>query len=181
VIRTRVGYAGGTKENPTYHSLGNHTETVQIDYDPDQITFKELLEVFWESHRPTVQSWSRQYMAAVFFHNDEQKRLAMETRDRVAAKAKGKIHTQILPATKFYLAEAYHQKYRLRHEGDLMREFSTIYPATEDFVNSTAAARVNGYLSGYGTFTELQEEVDGFGLSPTRAETLLDIVYRLSH
>jgi len=70
VVRTRVGYTGGSTKNPTYHSLGDHTETVQIDYDPTQISFEELLDVFWDSHRPTQRAWSRQYMAAVFFHNE---------------------------------------------------------------------------------------------------------------
>jgi len=55
VIRTRVGYAGGSTNNPTYYNLGDHSETVQIDYDPTRISYEELLEVFWDSHNPTTQ------------------------------------------------------------------------------------------------------------------------------
>jgi peptide-methionine (S)-S-oxide reductase len=181
VIRTRVGYAGGTTKDPTYHNLGDHTETIQIDYDPAQISYKELLDVFWESHNPAQRSWSRQYMSIVFYHNEEQKRLAMETRDREAAKIQGQIFTEIVPASEFYLAEAYHQKYRLRQVPDLMEEFSVIYPADEDFVDSTAAARVNGYLGGHGTIEALQAELSSLGLSPEASQKLLDIIYALEH
>ena len=181
MIRTRVGYAGGTKEDPTYHSLGDHSETIQIEYDPTQISYHDLLDIFWDSHNPAKRSWSRQYMPAVFFHNNEQKRLAMETRNREAAKIQGKIFTEIIPFSEFYLAEAYHQKYRLRQEPDLMKDFSVMYPASADFVASTAAARINGYLSGYGTCADLKAELGGYGLSPAGSEKLLDIVCGFSH
>jgi peptide-methionine (S)-S-oxide reductase len=177
VVRTRVGYAGGMTENPTYHHLGDHSETIQIDYDPTQISYRELLDIFWASHDPTGQPWSRQYMSIVFYHNKEQKRLAMETRDREAAKRGGRIFTEFLPATEFYLAEAYHQKHRLRQVPELMREFSAMYPDNEDFVASTAATRVNGYLGGYGTLETLQAELDSFGLSPAGRNKLLDMAY----
>jgi peptide-methionine (S)-S-oxide reductase len=160
--------------NPTYHSLGDHTETVQIDFDPTKVSYEKLLEVFWKSHSPGSRSWSRQYKAVVFFHNEEQKRLALESRDRLAAEIKGKIYTEVLPFSGFYLAEAYHQKYRLQQDGGLMREFRAIYPDAQDFVNSTAAARVNGYLGGYGTPEELQRELTTLGLSEAGAERLLD-------
>ena len=136
-----------------------------MDYDPAVISYAKLLDVFWDSHYAGAPSWSRQYMSIIFFHNDDQKRLAIESRDHEASRIKGKIFTEIVPATEFYLAEAYHQKYQLRSERDLMRELRAIYPTEEDFVNSTAAARINGYLDGYGTLS-VQEELPGFGLSP---------------
>jgi methionine-S-sulfoxide reductase len=176
VIRTRVGYAGGTKRNPTYHDLGDHSETIQIDYDPIHVSYGKLLDIFWESHDPAARPWSRQYMAAVFTHNEEQERLAVEMRDREAAKRGGRIYTQILPFSGFHLAEAYHQKYRLRHEPLLINEFMAIYPDNEDFVDSTAAARVNGYIAGNGTCAALQRELNSLGLSPAGNKRLLDIV-----
>jgi peptide-methionine (S)-S-oxide reductase len=176
VIRTRVGYAGGAIENPTYHSLGDHTETIQIDFDPTQISYEKLLDVFWNSHNPAKRPWSRQYKAAVFYHNEEQKEMAMQSRDRVAASIKREIRTEIIPFSAFYLAEPYHQKYQLQHHGDFMREFRSMYPRTADFVSSTAAARVNGYLGGHGSFAQLQAELDSFGLSPTASEKLLATV-----
>jgi peptide-methionine (S)-S-oxide reductase len=115
-------------------------------------------------------------MSAIFFHNDEQKRVALETRDREAAKVRGTIVTEIVPFAAFYLAEAYHQKYYLQQVPELMREFSTIYPVAQDFTNSTAAARVNGYVAGYGSPDALKTEIDSLGLSPMGNKRLLKIV-----
>ena len=147
-----------------------------MDYDPGRITYSELLDVFWRSHNPARRPWSRQYKAAVFYHDEEQKRLAMESRERIAKRIDGKVHTEIVAYSEFYLAEPYHQKYRLQLNRDLMREFKTIYSDNADFVNSTAAARVNGYLSGHGTLSQLQAELNGLGLSAAGAESLLHIV-----
>ncbi len=180
MVRTRVGYAGGTTHNPTYQRLGDHTETIEIDFDPTQASYAELLDVFWASHSPTSPTRSRQYMSIIFYHNDEQKKLASATRDREAARNNGQIYTEIIPAAEFYLAEAYHQKYRLQQAADLVREFNALYPAGDGFVDSTAAARVNGYLGGHGSFAQLQAEVSDFGLSSAGEERLLDLVRGLS-
>lgn len=176
VVRTRVGYAGGTKAAPTYHSLGDHAETIQIDYDPARISYGDLLDIFWQSHDPSARAWSKQYMAAVFYHGEEQKKMAEESRDRLASAAGKPIHTQILPLKAFYLAEEYHQKYRLRREKNLLREFERIYPVTGDLVDSTAAARVNGYLGGYGTSADLKADIHRLGLSDNAGRYLLKVV-----
>ncbi len=100
----------------------------------------------------------------------------METRESIAARTDGKIHTELIPYSEFYMAEPYHQKYQLQLNRSLMREFKTIYSGNEDFVNSTAATRVNGYLGGHGSLKQLQAELDGLGLSKAGAENLLRIV-----
>ena len=176
MVRTRVGYSGGTKKNPTYHDLGDHSESIQIDFDPTQISYQHPLEVFWKAHDPTSRSWSRQYRAALFSHNEEQKRLALESRDREAARINGKIRTEILPASEFYLAEDYHQKYYLRQDYVLGNEFKMMFPSEKDLVNSTAAARVNGYMGGYGTNAALKEGLDQLGLSEAGRKKLLQRV-----
>lgn len=107
---------------------------------------------------------------------EEQKKLALQTRARETARAKRKIRTEITPFTEFTLAEAYHQKYQLRQDRVLMREYSSIYPDTKDFVDSTAVARANGYLGGYGTIANLEAELDSLGLSPGGAQRPQDIV-----
>ena len=175
-MKTRVGYAGGTKKNPTYHSLGDHTETIQIDFDPDEISYEKLLGVFWADHDPQMRSWSQQYKTAVFYHNEEQKRLATETRDSLAAGMKGEIFTEIIPFSEFYFAEDYHQKYRLRHEHELMKVLDALYPDPVDFANSTVAARLNGYLNGFGSFEDLQTEINDLGLHPESSKRLLQIL-----
>jgi peptide-methionine (S)-S-oxide reductase len=171
-----VGYAGGKKNNPTYHDLGDHSETVQIEFNPAKISCRELLDVFWESHNPTSGSLSRQYMAAVFYHDEKQRKEAEETRNLIASKIKDEIKTQILPFTGFYLAEDYHQKHALSRYPELMEEFRAMYPTSEGLVYSTAAARVNGYLAGYGGCDSLKGEIHELGLSPEKSKTLLEIV-----
>lgn len=136
------------------------------------------MDTFWQSHKPGRSPWANQYKAAVFYHNEEQKSLALESREQVAATLEGKVHTEVIPFTAFYLAEDYHQKYRLQQQRDLWREFKTMYPNMEDLVNSTAAARVNGYLDGYGNLQEIEAEVGNLGLSPEGTNKLVDLVKR---
>ncbi len=164
VVRTRAGYAGGHKDQPNYHDLGDHAETVQIEYDPTQVSYRDLLEQFWANHDPSIQPPNSQYRSIIFYHDDQQRRLAQETKVR-QEKSRGTLYTAILPYDKFYLAESYHQKYRLRHDHDLMKEFAAMYPDSRDFMNSTAAARINGYLEGYGQFSTMQRELNRYGLS----------------
>jgi methionine-S-sulfoxide reductase len=175
VVRTRVGYAGGTTAVPTYQNIGDHSETIQIDYDPARISYEELLDVFLDSHSPATRAWSQQYASIIFYHSEEQKRLATETRDREEARQGGPIYTEIVPFSKFHMAEDYHQKYRLRQVPELMEEVQAIYADDSDFVNSTAAARLNGYIGGNGTSATLQSELDLLGLSADGSQRLLEV------
>jgi peptide-methionine (S)-S-oxide reductase len=175
-VRTRAGYAGGTTTNPTYHDLGDHSETLQMDFDPGLISYEELLSLFWKAHDPTWPARSRQYRAVLFYQGEEQRRLALESMEREQARHGRAIHTETLPAPRFYRAEDYHQKFYLRQDPGLMGEFRTIYPDARDFTDSTAAARVNGYLAGYGSRTSLQADLDILGLSPGGSKRLLDSV-----
>jgi peptide-methionine (S)-S-oxide reductase len=171
-----VGYTGGTTPNPTYHHLGNYSEAVEIVFNPQIISYQQLLDVFWHSHHPGRAAISRQYQAVIYYHNNRQKALALKSREKVAARLQGPIYTEILPAGKFYPAEDYHQKYYLRQVPDLLAEFQAIYPSTTALVASTAAARVNGYITGYGTLTELQADLKHLGLSPAVRHRLEDLV-----
>jgi peptide-methionine (S)-S-oxide reductase len=114
-------------------------------------------------------------MSIIFYHNEEQRRLAIETKESEEARLGGDIATEIVPFSKFYLAEDYHQKYYLRRESALMEEFNAIYPDSKDFIDSTSAARVNGYVGGYGTLATLEEEPGILGLSQAGIERLLEI------
>jgi methionine-S-sulfoxide reductase len=169
-----VGYAGGTKENPTYHNLGDHSETIQIDFDPSRVSYERLLEVFWDEHDPTSRSWSAQYRAALFYHDEEQKRLAIASRDRMARKLGKTVHTEVIPFTRFYTAEDYHQKYYLRQHRRILGEFQRYYPQAAALMDSTAAARVNGYLGGYGTSASLKADIEQLGLSEAARGELLE-------
>jgi len=168
VIRTRVGYAGGTSVKPTYYNLSDHTETVDVDYDPRVTDYTDLLAIFWSKHDPTVKC-SRQYMSAIFYHDEEQKSLAESTMLQAGKERSKKITTQILPAKEFYEAEGYHQKYLLQQQGSLLLEALAIKPG-KDLIKSHVAAKVNGYIGGYGSRSDFEEEYPALGLNDEMAD-----------
>jgi methionine-S-sulfoxide reductase len=176
VIRTRAGYAGGTTPNPDYGHIGDHTETVQVDYDPGRIAYADLLKVFWDSHRPTSHPWKRQYMNAIFFDNPRQQEEALASKTAMEERLGRTVNTEVLPLRSFTRAEDYHQKYLLKREADLMRDLTRIYPRHRDLVDSTAAARLNAYAGGYGSSEQLSREIDLLGLRPESREKLEKLV-----
>jgi len=176
VIRTRVGYAGGKMEAPTYRRIGDHTETVQVDYDPTRITFARLLDIIWESHRPEGRNTPGQYMHAIFYHDDKQLQIALASKAALEQKTGRPVTTRILPVRSFTMAEDYHQKYILKQHDDLMRELKRFYPHHRDVVASTAAARMNGYAGGNGTADQLSKELSSLGLSADGESVLKGMV-----
>jgi peptide-methionine (S)-S-oxide reductase len=172
VVRTRVGYAGGTKKNPTYHDLGDHTETMQLEFDPAVISYEKLMELFWQTPNACQQAGSRQYMSVVFYHSEAQRKQALAARDRAAARLGKKVETPVLPLTAFYVAEDYHQKYYLQQRPEVYREVRAMYPRQEDFLRSTLAARLNGILSGHGNREVLEKELPRYGLSAEAAKVV---------
>jgi peptide-methionine (S)-S-oxide reductase len=120
VTRTRVGYSGGALENPTYEDVCSHTtghaEVVEVTYDPERVSYDQLLQVFWRKHDPTQlnrQGWDigDQYRSVVFFHDKEQQEAALAAKAREQASYTAPIVTQVEPAETFYEAEDYHQQY----------------------------------------------------------------------
>ncbi len=178
VVRTRVGYTGGTTAEPTYRRLGDHVETVQVDFDPEAVSYDELLDLFWRGHNATRPPWSRQYMSAVFVGDDQQGQLAKEHKTRLEGSGGKTLRTEILPASRFYLAEDYHQKYTLQGDSLLNGEFRCMYPDFADFVASAAAAKVNGYLYGCGSLEQVRTQLSGLGLSAKGGQHLLSRMRR---
>ncbi|SRR5579883_1494736 len=122
VKSTAVGYEGGTLQNPTYKDVctdkTGHAEVVEVEYDPSQVSYADLLNVFWENHDPTQVNRQgpdvgTQYRTIIFYHNDEQKRVAEESKkERVeSGRYRRPVATQIEPAQTFWRAEDYHQQY----------------------------------------------------------------------
>ena len=175
MVRTRVGYSGGTTQNPTYYGLENHSETIEIDYDPTVLSYEDLLEVFWNGHNCTAQAYSRQYASIIFYHDEEQRDLAIQTKARQEQRLNKTVLTEINAFEQFYLAEDYHQKHYMQGVLQISRDFNFIYPDYLGWVNSTAAARVNGYLGGNGTQRDLQAQIDSLGLSSDAKSKLLEM------
>jgi len=126
VIATTSGYTGGQVKNPTYEQVSSgrtgHAEAVQVEYDPSKVTYARLLEVFWRNIDPTQKDaqfcdYGSQYRSGIFYHDDEQKRLAEASRAALAKSKpfKGEIVTEITKAAQFYPAEDYHQNYYLKN------------------------------------------------------------------
>jgi len=146
VVRTRVGYAGGKKKSPNYHDLGDHTESIQVDYNPKKIAYEELLDAFWKSHDPSRRC-SRQYMSAIFYLTEEQKKTAEASMEKYNKTYSKTAKTEILPLTAetFYVAEDYHQKYYLRHS-EFMKFFKFL--KNSELRESPAATKVNAFCGG---------------------------------
>ena len=122
VVDTRVGYTGGNVENPSYELVCSHTtghaEAVEVTYDPERVSYEDLLDVFWAKHNPTTKNrqgfdLGSQYRSAIFFHSPEQEAAALRTKDERQEKLRWpkRIVTEIVPADEFYEAEDYHQQY----------------------------------------------------------------------
>jgi methionine-S-sulfoxide reductase len=128
VIQTTVGYTGGTTPDPTYEMVctgkTGHAETVKVIFDPTQLSYEELLSHFFSSHDPTSPRHQSngvkvQYRSAIFYHSEEQHRIAERVKEKVSQSGKwpNPVVTEITPATEFYLAEAYHQNYLQKISG----------------------------------------------------------------
>ena len=126
VISTTPGYTGGTEKNPTYEQVSSgktgHLEAIDVIYDPAKVSYLQLLDVYWKNIDPTQNSGQfadigSQYRTAIFYHTEEQRRLALESRNRLqeSRKLAKPIVTEIRPATEFYSAEGYHQEYYLKN------------------------------------------------------------------
>lgn len=125
VKSTSVGYTGGHLERPTYEDVCSdgtgHAEAVEIIFDPAEISYEELLKIFWENHNPTTRNRQgpdigSQYRSAIFFHTPEQEKKAKKSKEQLelSGKYQNLIVTEIVPASKFYEAEEYHQQYLLK-------------------------------------------------------------------
>lgn len=122
VIATRVGYTGGYLENPSYRDVctgqTGHAEAVEVTYDPEQVSYEQLLEIFWTGHDPTTLNRQgpdvgTQYRSAIFYHSPEQEAAARDSKAALehSGRHRRAIVTQIVPASTFYQAEDYHQQY----------------------------------------------------------------------
>ncbi|MFP4021871.1 MAG: peptide-methionine (R)-S-oxide reductase MsrB [Halanaerobium sp.] len=173
VVRTRVGYAGGTTENPTYEMIGDHTETIEIDYDPEVISYRELLEIFFAGHNPYSQAYSRQYASLILYNNSEQEETARAVKEELEAESGREIKTEIKELDRFYLAEDYHQKFRLQQQV-AFRDHYLDQMSMQEFINSPAVTKVSGYITGNGERDNIIQNIGELGLTTELQERLLE-------
>ena len=126
VESTAVGYTGGHYKNPSYKDVCSgktgHAEAVQLEYNPNEVTYEQLLDVFWEYHNSTTLNGqgvdiNDQYRSAIFYHNEEQQKIAQVSKKKLenSGKYQSEIITEITYASEFYMAEEYHQQYFEKH------------------------------------------------------------------
>jgi len=162
-------------KNPTYHHMGDHSESLEVEWDPQKTKYETLLDIFWSSHNPSYKI-CRQYMSGVWYHNKEQQELINKSLEKWTLKYRT-ITTEIGPAGLFTPAEDYHQKYKLGADVTLMRALNL---EEKDLAYSLPATRINGYLGGNGTVESLETELPSFNLDDDAAAHLREIVARKS-
>lgn len=174
-----MGYLGGSKKKPTYHDLGDHTETIQMEFDPAQVSYSQLLEVFWRSHSPTYES-STQYMSAVFVHDEEQEKTARASLKQFETEHKTKAYTKIIKAkaTDLTVAEDYHQKYYLQNDRLVLESFK--FSSIEELIDSPLAARANAYYAGHGNYEDACKDVKSWSISDYAKDKILKTLLRKS-
>ncbi len=166
VLSVTSGYAGGTTENPTYenYGAGGHTEVVEVAYDPQKISYGRLLDVFWRQIDPTDAGGQfvdrgREYISAIFVSNEEQRKAALASKQKLAASGilKGPIVTPILDAPRFWKAEEYHQDYYKNNP--IRYKFYRSGSGRDDFLRTTWAKAAAIDLAGTGSGQDLRQRL----------------------
>lgn len=148
VVRTRVGYAGGSTADPTYGSLGDHSEVVQIEFDPDRLAYREILAEVFTSHNPYEQPAKRQYHNVVLAESERQFETVRDFLDDSDFDP-DRVETRIEGLGEFTLAEHYHQKYSLRGKRWAREPFEEAGYDAAAIRESPAAAKLNADLAGH--------------------------------
>ena len=173
VIRTRVGFAGGTTKNPTYRNLGDHTETIEVDFDPSIVSYESLVTEFWRNHYPNRDTYKgRQYLSVLRYRDESQRQTIVRVKDKMEVELGESIETEIASFDTFTVAEERHQKYYLKRYPKVLEQLQDLYPTPESLVNSTVAARLNGFVKGFGTFSSLLTEIDAWSIEEENKKIL---------
>ncbi|MTD31036.1 peptide-methionine (S)-S-oxide reductase [Planomicrobium sp. YIM 101495] len=165
VLRTEVGFAGGTTSSPTYRKMGDHTETVHIEFDPEILSYAEVLKHFWRNHYPNRDEYKgRQYISMLHFYTAEQEAVIREVKAQMEQERGEPIETEIVPFRSFTPAEGRHQKYYLKRYPTALEQLGDLFPSAELLHDSIFAARLNGFVKGFGNREALLAEIDGWSL-----------------
>ncbi|WP_411344704.1 peptide-methionine (S)-S-oxide reductase [Paenibacillus sp. WLX1005] len=159
IVHTCTGYAGGTTAHPVYRQMGDHSETIQLDYRPDVLPLETLLQLFWERHRPegiNTYKDSRQYRSIILYDQPFQLDIIQHLQNEQQARQS----TEVQLCTAFYPAEERHQKYYLQRRPDVLAALESLFTSREQALQSLLAARLNGWSREALTATDIIAELD---------------------
>jgi len=158
---------------PNYRSIGDHTEAVQLKFDPSQISYEELLNIFWKEHSPTHESHSLQYKSVIYTHTAEQKLIAKKMKTSLEKISGKPIYTIIEDAKDFFLAEDYHQKFAF--QGCTLISNAFTFDSAESIAYSPIFTKLNGYVTGKGKREDLLRDLKQWNLSSLLEEQIKEI------
>lgn len=174
MVHSYVGYAGGSTENPTYNSIGDHAETVKVIYDPKIISYEELVDFYIENTDANFRPMSGQYRYIVFYENEKQEEYINNLqKQRIENEEQ---YFTVKQLTDFYMAEDYHQKYQLRLNKTLFNQTLTLFENEEELINSHLATKLNSYYSNQVTKEEMINIINDSYLSPIYPERVIDLI-----
>ncbi|MUT64810.1 peptide-methionine (S)-S-oxide reductase MsrA [Paenibacillus sp. NEAU-GSW1] len=181
VVGTRVGYAGGKTAFPTYRELGDHTETVQVHYDPRLVTFEQLAELFWSNHNPVnINDYKgKQYMSLLFYASAEQEEAIRRVLNSREERELPRPETRIEAIAHFYPAEERHQKYYLQRYPDAMEKLAMLYPERTELLGSRLAARLNGLAKGFTNMERVRNEIAGWNMDQAERAAMLETIKQI--
>ncbi len=160
--------------------MGDHTETLQVDFDSDLISLEQLLDTFWRNHTPRKDGYGgHQYMSLLLFHNSKQNKIIDQVKVKWEAKTNQRLETEIKPFEQFTLAEDKHQKYYFKRSKKAYEMILQLFSTHEDFVNSTIAARLNGFVREFGTLHDLKNEINEWRLDEKDRLLLIETIKKL--
>lgn len=175
VVRTRVGFAGGTTPSPTYRQMADHTETIQIEFDPQIISYEEVIKEFWQNHYPNRDHYKgRQYISLLHYHTEQQRQTIKTILPEMESRLGEPIETEISSFTQFTPAEERHQKYYLKRYPKALEQLKVLYPDNGFLTDSTFAARLNGFVKGFGTKDSVLKEISQWSIGENEKACLTE-------
>jgi len=180
VVRTRVGFSGGVSPSPTYRQMGDHTETVQIEFDPLLFSYADVLREFWQNHYPNRDNYKgRQYISLLHYHTEQQRQTIAAVQKEMELQLGEPIETEISAFSQFTPAEEKHQKYYLKRYPKALEQTAGLYPDRKLLTDSTFAARLNGFVKGYGTKLGMLEEIAQWSIGEHEKAHLIDLFSKM--
>ncbi len=173
-----MGYSGGKSPNPSYKVVDFHSEVVEIDYDPQIISYGELIDIFFEAHNETLRPYDQRVKSLIFYRNQDEHEIAKAKLNqiRLTTPEDESVFTELKAFEIFYLAEEEHQNRSLKLEVSLYDELTQIFETDERILLSVLASKLNGYIYGYGTEENAERLLEMSGLSQTSKDRVREVI-----